>query len=60
MLIKNIYYFLKKDSLFARNVNEIQISEKQKMKDLEKLEKQVLNEERMKDVKQWKISYNFN
>ena len=34
----------------TRNVNEIQIMEKQKQKELEKMEKQAQNEARLKDV----------
>lgn len=36
--------------MFAKNFNEMQIMEHNKMKDLEKLERQIQNEERLKDV----------
>ena len=39
----------------TRNVNEIQIMEKQKQKELEKMEKQAQNEARLKDVINIKI-----
>lgn len=36
--------------MFAKNFNEMQIIEHNKMKDLEKLERQIQNEERLRDV----------
>lgn len=40
----------KKGHQMTRNINEIQIMEKQKQKELEKMEKQAQNEARLKDV----------
>lgn len=36
--------------MLAKNVNELQIQEKQKLKELEKMERQAQNEARLKDV----------
>jgi len=49
---KNFYKFEQNNQL-AKNVNEIQIQEHQKMKELEKLEKQAQNDARMRDVNFW-------
>ena len=43
----------------TRNINEIQIMEKQKQKELEKMEKQAQNEARLKDVMNKKIFFFF-